>query len=255
MKRYTVKQLAGLSGVTVRTLHHYDRIGLLRPASIGDNSYRYYGRDELLRLQEILFHRELGVALADIPAMLGAAGSDRIGALRRHRARLEEERARLARLIRTIDDTISDLTGEKPMLDQDIFKGFAPPRQAEYENHLIEHFGEPARRRIVQSKARLKDWSKADFEHLLSQQAAIERALGEAIDAGLAPDAPEVQQLVDRHYKWVCLSWRPDAKAYAGLGQLYYDHPDFRARYENVRAGMAEFLKTAMDVYARDRLR
>ena len=83
MSNYTVKQLARLSGVSVRTLHHYDEIGLLRPAFIGENRYRYYGREELLRLQDILFHRELGVPLQEIGRLLEHEGRDRVAILSR----------------------------------------------------------------------------------------------------------------------------------------------------------------------------
>src|SRR5215468_10802672 len=87
MRDLTVKQLAVVSGVTVRTLHHYDEIGLLRPSSVGANGYRYYGRAELLRLQRILFHRELGVPLSTIAALFDLEGEDQIGVLRQHRER------------------------------------------------------------------------------------------------------------------------------------------------------------------------
>ena len=81
MGTYTVKQLARLSGVSVRTLHHYDEIGLLRPAFLGENRYRYYGREELLRLQDILFHRELGAPLQEIGELLAREGRDRVAIL------------------------------------------------------------------------------------------------------------------------------------------------------------------------------
>ena len=85
MATYTVKQLARLSGVSIRTLHHYDAIGLLKPASTGENRYRYYGREELLRLQDILFHRELGVPLREIGRLLDLQGRDRAAVLAGHR--------------------------------------------------------------------------------------------------------------------------------------------------------------------------
>ena len=91
MSDYTVKHVAKLPGVSVRTLHHYDGIGLLKPGTVGANGYRYYGRDELLRLQQILFHRELGFPLAEIARVLDAPDLDRAAALRRHRERLESE--------------------------------------------------------------------------------------------------------------------------------------------------------------------
>src|SRR6187200_2065874 len=115
MKELTVKQLAAISGVTVRTLHHYDEIGLLKPASLGANGYRYYGRAELLRLQRILFHRELGAPLGEIGALLALEGGDQVSVLLQHRARLETRRGRLAVLIDTIDRTIANLKGEAEM--------------------------------------------------------------------------------------------------------------------------------------------
>jgi DNA-binding transcriptional MerR regulator len=109
MKDLTVKQLAAISGVTVRTLHHYDEIGLLKPAWIGENGYRYYGRTQLLRLQQILFHREFGVQLNEIAELLDMEGEDQVGALLRHRERLEAEAKRYAELIDTIDLTIAGI--------------------------------------------------------------------------------------------------------------------------------------------------
>src|SRR3954468_14908321 len=99
MGTYSVKQLAGLSGVSVRALHHYDEIGLLRPAFIGENRYRYYGREELLRLQDILFHRELGVRLQEIARLLASEGRDRVAILTEHRATLAERVERSRQLL------------------------------------------------------------------------------------------------------------------------------------------------------------
>jgi DNA-binding transcriptional MerR regulator len=111
MKRYKVKQLAKLRGVSVRTLHHYDEIDLLKPAEVGENGYRYYGREELLRLQQILFYRELKFSLEDMRALLSSPGFDRVAALRAPRARLGEDVARYGRLICTIHETLEHLEG------------------------------------------------------------------------------------------------------------------------------------------------
>jgi len=141
---HTVSQLAKLSGTSVRTLHHYDAIGLLKPATVGENGYRYYGRRELLRLQQILIHREFGVALSAIPALLDADQPDRLAALREQRARLEREADRYRRLARTIDRTIAELGGRKTTMDKHLFEGFTPELEADYEAWLIERYGEPA---------------------------------------------------------------------------------------------------------------
>src|ERR1044071_7499826 len=119
MKMLTVKQVAKVSGVSVRALHHYDGIGLLKPASIGRNNYRYYGRDELLRLQQILLHRELDIPLSDIRAILDDPRFDQLDALRTQREKLAAEAKRYAELVRTIDRTIADLNGDAAMKNAD----------------------------------------------------------------------------------------------------------------------------------------
>src|SRR5690606_15484613 len=139
MGTYTVKHLARLSGVSVRTLHHYDEIGLLRPAFVGENRYRYYGREELLRLQDILFHRELGVPLQAIGKLLERDGRDRVAILREHRTMLAERIEISRQLLTTIDRTIAELNGEGAMEDKDLYHGFAPAKQAEYEDWLVEN--------------------------------------------------------------------------------------------------------------------
>src|SRR5215213_1345736 len=121
---YTVKQVAELSGVSVRTLHFYDEVGLLKPAHTGANGYRYYEEPQLLTLQQILFYRELGIELRQIRQLLGRPDFQRIDALRSHREALEERIARTRRLLETIDRTIDHVEGRKPMKDEEMFAGF-----------------------------------------------------------------------------------------------------------------------------------
>jgi DNA-binding transcriptional MerR regulator len=128
MSVYMVKEVAKLSRVSVRALHHYDEIGLLKPAFVGPNGYRYYGRDELLRLQQILFHRELGFPLEEIQKVLGAPDFDRIAALRAHRERLVGEVRRYRKLVRTLDATLTALEGDTDMDDKAMYRGFSPKK-------------------------------------------------------------------------------------------------------------------------------
>ena len=155
MRHFTVKQLAELSGVSVRTLHHYDEIGLLAPAFVGDNGYRYYGEEELLRLQQILLHRELGFSLCEIAALLADPNFNRIAALEAHRVRVEAEAERYRRLVRTIDRTIASLNGDRVMRNVDLYQGFSPGKQAEYEEWLVDSYGGDMRERIVASGRRI----------------------------------------------------------------------------------------------------
>lgn len=122
---YTVKQVAKMSGVSVRTLHFYDEAGLLKPAHIGANGYRYYEEPQLLTLQQILFYRELGFELKRIRKVLGRAGFEKVAALRSHRKVLEKNVERTGRLIQTIDKTIRHLKGSRKMKSEDMFVGFS----------------------------------------------------------------------------------------------------------------------------------
>jgi len=252
MQRYTVKQLAKLSGVSVRTLHHYDEIGLLKPARLGGNRYRYYEAPEVLRLQQILFHRELGFSLQEIAALLDRPGFDRLEALRSHRARLQREAQRYAELVMTIDRTIADLNGKRTMQHTELFKGFSPEKQAGYEQWLIERYGGDMRERIDVSKGQLASLTDAEKARLLEELAQLESDLAEACRRQLPCDSTALDGALTRHRDWVGTMWNrpcpPDE--YAGLADLYLSHPDFRARYEALAPGFTEYLAGAMKAHA-----
>jgi MerR family transcriptional regulator, thiopeptide resistance regulator len=252
MSVYTVSELARLSGVSVRALHHYDEIGLLKPVRVGENGYRYYGREELLRLQQILFHRELGFPLAEICVLLEASDFDHRAALRAHRQRLMAEARRYRRLVKTLDATLAALEGDAEMDEKAMYRGFSPEKQAEHEAWLIERYGEPMRGRIADSKAQLKGFDPAAFEGWLAELEEIEAALAAALAHGAPADSEAVRRLMSRHHAWVGRAWGrgPDRTAYAGLADLYEEHPEFRARYEARATGFTEYLAAAMRAYA-----
>jgi DNA-binding transcriptional MerR regulator len=250
--RRTVRQVAKASGVSVRALHHYDALGLLKPAEVGSNGYRYYGRAELLRLQQILFYRELDVPLAQIGAILDDPGFDLRAALAAHRAALAAKVDRVARLVRTIDRTLASLEEDGTMKDHDMFEGFPAETQAEHERYLVERYGPEVQSDITASKARLAALSGDEKRDLVAELAEIEGALAQAMADGAAPDSAEARRLVERHHRWVARSWPqpPTAESYAGLADLYLDHPEFRARYERLGQGFAEWLAQAMRRFA-----
>lgn len=130
--KYTVKQLAQIAGVSVRTLHYYDQFGLLKPRSIGGNRYRYYGDTELLKLQQIRFFRELSFSLEEIKSIISNPKFDLLRTLEMHKATLSLRAERLLDLIHTVDNTIASLKGSKIMEDKEYFKGFSDEKQAEY---------------------------------------------------------------------------------------------------------------------------
>jgi len=248
----TVKQVAKHSGVSVRTLHHYDEIGLLKPAYIGENRYRYYGKAELLRLQQILFYREFGIPLSEIAALLDRPDFDHAAALAEHRQRLVAEAERYRQLIDTIDHTITQLKGRGQMKTEDLYKGFAPEKQAEYESWLVEQHGEPMKRHIDQSKAHLAGSSRGDHQAMMTELAELENGLADALRRGQSASDEALEPLLSRHRHWVATMWgHPcEPQAYAGLADLYLSHPDFVARYETIETGFAEFLAAAMKAHA-----
>lgn len=140
---YTVKQVAELSGVSVRTLHFYDESDLLKPAWTGANGYRFYEEPQLLTLQQILFYRELGFELRQIRELLGRPDFQRVDALRSHRKALEERLARTRRLLETIDHTIDHLEGRKPMNGEQIFAGFTVAAGDDRFGERVRLGGEP----------------------------------------------------------------------------------------------------------------
>lgn len=252
MKDLTVKQLAVISGVTVRTLHHYDEIGLLAPAYVAANGYRHYGRAEMLRLQRILFHRELGVPLGEIAALLDLEGEDQVGVLLRHRDKLETERERFRVLIETIDRTVADLKGHTTMPNADLYKGFSADKQADYEAWLIDRYGDPMKDDIARSKKAMAQMSEAEQQAMMDQLKDIEAALVEGMKRGIDPASDVVDGLIRRHRAWVASAWDkpcPPA-AYSGLADLYLSHPDFVTRYETLAPGFAAWLTTAMKTHA-----
>jgi MerR family transcriptional regulator, thiopeptide resistance regulator len=250
----TVKKLAVLSGVSVRTLHFYDQIGLLKPAAVAANGYRHYGAEERLRLQQIMFYRELGFELSRIKQILDDPAFDVAAALRAHRTALSKRKQRTEDLIGTIDATLAHLKKEKSMTAQQMYAGFDSAKQSAYEAELVERYGEGAAKGINESKRRTKGWTPKDYEQVKADYDRIHRALAVLIDQNASADSPSVQAIISEHHKIVCRFWTPNAESYSGLGQLYLDHPDFRKLYDGYHPKLAQVLAEAMKVYAETQL-
>jgi DNA-binding transcriptional MerR regulator len=246
----TVKQVAELSGVSVRALHHYDHIGLLSPPT-GGNGYRYYGERELLRLQQILFYRELGVALVDIARILDDPGYDVRAALRDLRSRVASDIARRQALARTIDETLACIDAGRAVDGEHLYVGISAEKQAQWEAELIARYGESARATVDESQRRMQSWSAGELADFKAEIDAIHQAFIELIDAGGSPVSVAAQRLAARHHGWVSRSWTPNGPRYAALGQMYVEHADFRAMYDALHPRLAEFLAAAMAGYAR----
>jgi MerR family transcriptional regulator, thiopeptide resistance regulator len=247
---YIVKELAKLSGVSVRTLHFYDEIGLLKPARYGENGYRYYEREQLLLLQQILFFRELGFQLNDIQRVLGSDNFDKVSALKSHRKVLEQNAERAHELIRTIDKTIASLQGGKSMKPQEMYLGFDKAKQVEYEQYWLKKGGDCAKKLVAESKKNTKNWKTADYESAKNEFDRLDEALTEELKKKKSAGSRDVQDIVRRHFALIQRFYQPTREAYSGLGQMYADHPDFRKSYDAFHPNLAEFWAEAMKVFA-----
>jgi len=246
---WSIAEVARISNVTSRTLRHYDEIGLLPPAYVGGNGYRYYEREQLLVLQEILVLRELGLGL-DVIGKTLSGEQDRLDALRRHHQRLLVERDRFDRLAHTVAKSIEELAGgEEEMPAEQLFEGFD---NSQYEDEVRERWGNtPA---YAESQRRVAAMSKEDADRIQAEQEAIETALAELKLAAVPASDSRTLDVVDRHYRWMCNFWTPDREAYICLGNMYVDDSRFTARYDERAPGLAAYLRDAITVYAETRL-
>lgn len=241
---YTIKRLADLAGVSVRTLHYYDKIGLLAPSAVGENGYRRYGPEAALRLQQILFLRELDFSLAEIRRMLDRPGYDQVAALKMQRASLKGRAARLRRLIATIDKTVQHLEGEIEMQSDELFEGFDPARQEEWEKEVEAKYGDTLLKESQRNWAR---YSNAERKQIMEEGQAIYTGLVPLV--GGDPAAPEVQAILRRWHEHMRYFYEPPLEVLRGHGHMYADHPDFAALYRKMHPDLPEFLRAAVGHY------
>ena len=246
MRRYTVSQVARMAGCSVRTLHHYDQIGLLEPQTRNEAGYRLYGEQALLRLQQILFFKELDMPLSKVRQILDDPGFDQVEALEHHRQMLRGRMERLAQLLKTIDRTMERLLEDDMTLtDEDLYRGFSPEKAERYRQEAREMFGPDV---VEASERKAKKMNREQWEAVGAEGGAVAEAL--AALAERDPGDAEVQSQIARHHAWIVNFYACPAERYRGLGQLYVEHPEFRAFYDKFRPGLAEFVAEAMNLYA-----
>ena len=250
---YTVKKLAQISGISIRTLHWYDQVGLLKPAYHSSNGYRYYEEEQLLILQQILFFKELGFELKQIQKVLGSSDFDKVVALSSHRQVLKKNLEQTRKLIKTIDRTIEHLIGSKKMKEKEMFSGFSKEQQAEYERQIIERFGDQGKAHIKESKQNAKKWSKEDEEKFKKEFTEICKELTLLLEKNFKENTTEVQKVIRKHYTWLSKCWTPTKESYAGHGKFIVDS-DLRKAYETYHLHLPEFISEAIQVFANKEL-
>lgn len=249
---WSIQEIARLAGTTSRTLRHYDAIGLLAPSRIGENGYRYYDAEALVRLQRILLLRELGLGLPAIAEVL-EGHRDHVQALTVHLVGLRRERDRLDDRIKSVETTIRKLQRGEVLMAEEILNGFD---HTKYRGEVVERWGEEAYERS-------NGWWRGMSKPGRAAWAARSQKLGEdwlsAAAAGNDPEGDEAQALARRHAEWLAAipgtprqGAGPAKEYFLGLAEMYVADERFARNYGG--ADGAAFVRDAMRVYAEQNL-
>ena len=242
-----VKEVSKLAGISIRTLHHYDEVGLLTPQALTEAGYRLYADQDLERLQQILFFRELGFPLKEIGRMLDNPAFDRLEALELQRRMLEEKMEHTRRMIENIDRSIQHAKGEIDMTNEQRFEALDFTRSP-YEQEARERWGDAA---IDESKRKLESRTKTPAMQAEFQQEWEERMQSLAEVRHEDPASPKAQERIGAWYTFLGNFGTYSYEAFAGLGQMYVQDERFTQNIDQYGEGLAAFMSEAMNVYAR----
>jgi MerR family transcriptional regulator, thiopeptide resistance regulator len=247
MALYTVKKLAATAGVSVRTLHYYDQTGLLKPDFRSSNGYRHYSGDAVIKLQQIMFFRELDFSVEDIKKIMSKPDFSVLRALEDHRILLKKRQKRLKELLATVDQTAKKLKEEKEMPIKDYYKGFSDEQIEKYRREIKERWGEKV---LEESETRVMKLGIKKMEALQTEGGAIFKSIAANMARGY--DSPEVQSQVKKWRAWLENFHHYSDEAVLGLGQMYSQHPDFAAFYHKINKDLPGFLTKAIEYYCRE---
>lgn len=244
-KKMKIKEVADMTGVSVRTLQYYDKINLLKPHEVTEAGYRLYTNENLETLQQILFFRELGFPLKKIKEIMQNPSFNREEALKLQREMLIKRKKQLEQMIVTIDKTLLELKGEIVMTNEEKFKGFDFSKN-EYEQEARERWGDEA---VDRSNDSLNKLSKKEQEKLGEEMNSIYRKL--ALLREGEPDSDEAQAAI---YEWYLvlekmMGGQCNLEVFQSIGQMYVDDERFTKNIDQFGEGLAKFMSDAMQVY------
>lgn len=247
---YSIHKLSNMSGVSTRTLRYYDEIDLLKPARVASSGYRIYGQEQVDTLQQILLYKELDFTLEEIKTLLSAPAFDREQVFVSHLSTLQSKRARLDRLILTVQKSISAMRGEHTMSNQEKFEGFKQKlieeNEQKYGAEIRAKYGAET---IDVSNAKLQGLSKEQYDAGEQIRTAFEQTLEAAFHTG-DPAGELAQKACDLHRQWLCVYYPKYSKEYhMGLTQLYLADERFKANYDKLAEGCTAFLCEATRIY------
>lgn len=247
---YTIQDLARMAKISVRTLRHYDDTGLLIPVGRNNAGLRLYKKDELLRLQQILFYKKLGLKLLSIKEILDNPNFDIFKALDEHKKNLQQEIVQNRKLIKTIEKTILFIKQPKMLTDEELYEGFSKEQIERYNKEVDEKYDPKV---VKESRDRVRRMSKEQLEVIKKEGGDIYSALAELMGKE-EYTSQKVQDLIRRHFLHINHFYTVTKEIYSGLAHLYVDNPEFKQFYEKVKPGLAEFLSKGMLYYVENNL-
>jgi DNA-binding transcriptional MerR regulator len=239
-----VGEVAALAGVTVRTLHHYDRIGLLSPSGRTGAGYRQYSPADLDRLHQVLLYRELGFPLEEVATLLNDPAADPEAHLRRQHALLRDRLDRTSAMVAAVEKEMEARAMGISLTPEERFEVFGEHDPAQYDTEVEERWGETDA--YAQSKRKTAAYSKEDWLAIKAEQEEIGNRFVRALQSGAAPDSEEAMDVAEAHRQSIS-RWFYDCspEMHAGLGRMYVEDERFTATYEAMAPGLAQYVSTA----------
>jgi MerR family transcriptional regulator, thiopeptide resistance regulator len=246
VSEYTVEAVGQLTGISVRTLHHYDDVGLLAPSNRTPAGYRLYSSDDLRRLQQILFYRELGFGLEEIAAILADPDSGAEDHLRQQHRLLRDQIARRQALLTALEKEMEARSMGISLTPEEQLEIFGTDKvSTDYAEEAQQRFGECDA--WQQSERRAAAYTKQDWVAIKGEADGNQAALVEALHAGLAADSVTAMELAEEHRRHIS-RWFYDCSydIHRALAEMYLADPRFRATYEGLAPGLAQWLHDAI---------
>jgi DNA-binding transcriptional MerR regulator len=246
---WTVGQVAERSGVTVRTLHHYDEIGLLRPSRRSASGYRLYTDEDLVRLQHVVVYRRLGFPLEEVAVLLDDPEADVAAHLRRQRAAVMSRLDELGELVTAIDRALEAEVSGMQLTPEEQRELFGEDFKEEYQEEARERWGDTEAWR--QSQQRTSQYTKADWQAIKAEADGINARLVEALRAAEPADSPAAMDAAEAHRQHIT-RWFYDcpAEMHANISEMYVSDPRFAKTYEDMAPGLAQYVRDAVHANA-----
>jgi DNA-binding transcriptional MerR regulator len=244
-----VGEVAALAGVTVRTLHHYDRIGLLSPSERTPAGYRRYTPSDLDRLHQVLVYRELGFPLEEIATLLDDPAADPVAHLRRQLALLRDRLDRTRAMVAAVEKEMEARTMGISLTPEERFEVFGENDPSQYEAEVEERWGQTDA--YAESRRKTATYTKDDWLRIKDESADVERRFAEALRSGAAADSEQAMDVAEEHRQHISRYFYDcPPEMHAGLGRMYVEDERFTAHYEEIAPGLAQYVSTAVQANA-----